>query len=138
MKTAKEFFEQVQGEETAILATASDGEVTMRTVSPVCVGDAILIFTSPQSCKYRQLQENPNCCLAIGGVYVRARAEFAGPTMAEHNASLRKLYCEKFPGAFDENMEYGGIGCDFILLKPVTLSGWSYENGAPTPISFDF
>lgn len=138
MKTVNDFLEHIKGEETAVLATASGGMVTMRTVSPVCTEDAVLIFTSPQSCKYRQLKENPNCCLSAGGYYLQARAEFAGPTMKEDNASLRELYNAKFPGAFDADMDFGGRDSDFILFKPVALSGWSYESGRPVPVSLIF
>ncbi len=136
MKTMSDFFEYIKGEETAILATASDGIVTMRTVSPVCTGDAVLIFTSPQSCKYRQLKENPNCCLSVCGYYLQARAEFAGPAMQEENASLREIYDAKFPGAFDEGMEFGGRDSDFILFRPVSLSGWNPESGEPVSLVF--
>lgn len=136
MESVTEFFEQVKGEETALLATSSGGSVTVRTVSPVVCGDAILIFTSPQSRKYRQLQENPNCCLVIGGSFLEARAEFAGHAMADGNEALRSCYDEKFHGAFDADIEFGGRDSDFILFRPVALSGWDYKSGAPVPFQF--
>lgn len=138
MKTLKEFLERVKDEEIAVLATSADGIVTMRTVSPVCTEDAILIFTSAQSNKYRQLKANPNCCLAIGGLYLQARAELLGPTMKEENASLRTLYDAKFPGAFHEDIEFGGRDSDFVLLKPVALDGWEGENGMTAPFHCTF
>ena len=118
---------------TALLATASGGSVTMRTVSPVRMNGDVLIFTGPDSKKYRQLRENPNCCLAVEGFFIEAAAEFFGPTVKEGNGALREAYSAKFPGAFDEGVEFGGVGCEFILLRPFRVSGWEFSSGAPTP-----
>ena len=126
------FWESVKKEEGAFLATSANDRVTMRTVSPVFHDDAILIFTSPQSQKYQQLKVNPNCCLAVGGCFLEAKAQFLGHTMLDENSALRDVYAKKFQGAFDENIPFGGRTSEFILLKPVTLKGWKIENGEPT------
>lgn len=133
MDQVSRFFEAVKQELCMTLATASGGSVTMRTVSPVYQDGSILIFTAPGSLKYRQLKENPHCCVAVGGFFAEASAVFCGATMLDANAALRKAYCEKFPGAFDEGLAFGGRGAEFILLKPARLKGWAFENDIPTP-----
>lgn len=137
MESIKEFLESVKKEEAAVLATSSGGEVTMRMVSPVVCEDGILIFTSPQSCKYRHLQDNPNCCLAVGTLFLQLRAEFKGPTMGDDNEVLRSIYSEKFSDAFEIDTEFGGKKADFILLKPVKLTGWNFESGVPVPVCLE-
>lgn len=114
------------------LATASATSVTMRTVSPVFCDGNILIFTAPDSAKYRQLVENPNCCVEVGGFFAEAKASFLGKTMDTKNTVYRNTYCKKFPGAFNEGVPLGGRSAEFILLEPVKLTGWAYENDIPT------
>lgn len=113
------------------LATASEGRVTMRVVSPVRWEKDVLIFTHGDSLKYRQLKANPRCCLAAGGFFAEAEAQFLGATMLDENQPYRERYTEKFPGAFDEGVAFGGRDTEFILLKPSKLSGWTVEKGAP-------
>jgi len=137
MNELEQFWDSVKKEEAALLATSADGKVTMRTISPVYFKDAILFFTSSESTKYKQLQENPHCCVAVGGSFMEAYPEFHGKTMADENTALRNAYEEKFKGAFDKNMEYGGYHADFILLKPARIKGWRFENGIPTG-EFDY
>lgn len=126
------FWESVKKEEGAILATSANDNVTMRTVSPVWYKDAVLIFTSPESQKYQQLKVNPKCCLAVGGCFMEASAQFLGHTMLDENSALRDVYAQKFQGAFDENIPFGGRSAEFILLRPVRVKGWTFENGEPT------
>jgi len=135
----EKFWDGVKKEEVAFLATSVGKGVTMRTVSPVYYEDAILIFTNPASQKYQQLKENPNCCLAVNGCMMEAKAEFLGHTMSDGNAHLREAYSEKHKGAFDEGIMYGGRDSDFILFKPTLVKGWGYENGVPTgPFEYRF
>lgn len=126
------FYEGIKTEMAVTLATASDGSVTMRLVSPVYEPDGILMFTAADSLKYRQLRANPNCCIAVAGMFAEATAEFLGATMLDANQARREAYCRKFPGAFDEGIPLGGRAAEFILLKPVRLKGWAFENDVPT------
>lgn len=137
MKSIKEFFESVKNEESAVLATSDGTTVTMRQVSPVFCEDGVLIFTSPQSVKYGQLKANPNCCLFVGGAFLQAKAVFSGATMVAENAVLRAVYDEKFPGAFEDDTVFGGMHADFIMLKPLRLTGWNFESGAPVPFCLE-
>lgn len=137
MNTIKEFLEGFKNEESAVLATSDGRTVTMRQISPVICEEGILIFTSPQSVKYGQLKENPNCCLYIGNAFLQAHAVFSGATMQEDNAALRNLYDEKFPGAFEDETEFGGKHADFIMLRPVRLTGWNFETGASVPFCLE-
>ena len=118
-----QFYEIIKNEMSVTLATALDQSVTMRFVSPVYYKKSILFFTEPESLKYRQLKANPNCCIGAGNFFAEASAEFLGSTMSDHNEELRKVYCEKFPGAFDEGVALGGRTAEFILLKPTRLKG---------------
>ena len=127
-----QFDAAIQTEMTMLLATAGAGGVSMRPVSPAPYGDAVLLFTHADSNKYRQLTENPRCCMAVGGMFAEAAATFCGPTMARENAALREAYAAKFPGAFDEGVAFGGRDAEFLLLHPKRLSGWAFENGALT------
>lgn len=132
MKRIAQFYEAIKNDMEMTLATASKTSVTMRVVSPVYYDGNILIFTSPDSVKYRQLSENPDCCIGAGGCFAQAKAVFLGKTMADENMEYRNAYCGKFPGAFDEGVPLGGREAEFILFKPVKLTGWSYENDIPT------
>lgn len=139
MDQLEKFWESVKNEEAAFLATSAQDRVTMRTIGPVYYEDAILMFTDPASEKYRQLKENPNCCVAVGGGFMEARAEFHGHTMLDKNAPLRAAYEEKFNGAFDEGVEFGGRDAAFVVFRPVRVKGWSFENGVPTgPFEYEF
>lgn len=131
MKQVEEFWACVKKDEGGLLATSANDRVTMRVVSPVYYDSAILIFTSPDSLKYQQLKENPLCCISIGGSFLEAKAEFHGHTMKDENASLREVYSAKFNDAFDENLAFGGRESEFIILKPVRLRGWTFDNGIP-------
>lgn len=134
----QDFYNEIKNNETMILAT-SDGNVIMRTISPVYCDEKILFFTDSNSTKYKQLQKNNNCCISIGNFFLEAKAEFCGSTMSEENKNLRDIYSKKFPNAFDEDIEFGGRTSDFILLTPIKLTGWNYENGIPTtPIFIEF
>lgn len=132
MNQPERFYEAVHSAMAVTLATASGDSVTMRAVSPVVYDGAILIFTSADSVKYRQLAENPHCCIGVEGFFAQASAEFLGKAMAGENAEYRKAYCDKFPKAFDEDASFGARAADFILLKPIRLTGWAFENDLPT------
>ena len=128
----QQFFDLIQSEMAVSFATAADGRVSMRLVSPVRLDGAILLFTSSASLKYRQLAENPNACLAVGPFFAECTAELRGPTMADENQALRDAYCAKFPGAFDEGIPFGGREDDFVVLHPRRLTGWGFENDTPS------
>ena len=130
MDKIAEFYDIVKKNISVTLATASNENVSMRLVSPVYYEGKILIFTAADSQKYRQLKGNPNCCFAAGDLFVEAKAEFLGATMLACNGDLRLVYCEKFPGAFEENMAYGGRDSEFILFTPTKIKGWTGINDA--------
>lgn len=132
MDRIKQFHEAINREMVMTLATAAGTSVTMRTVSPVEYGGKVLFFTGADSHKYRQLRENPNCCMSVGSFFAEATAAFCGRTMLPENEALRKAYCDKFPGAFDEGLAFGGRDAEFILLTPTRLTGWAFENDQPT------
>ncbi len=131
MDKIEQFYEVIKKEMSVILATGDSNSLTMRVVSPVYFEGKILIFTAPSSMKYKQMKANPNCCISAGNFFAEATAEFCGATMLPENENLRAAYSEKFAGAFDEGIEFGGRNADFILLKPVRLSGWAFENDVP-------
>ncbi|MEA4964709.1 MAG: pyridoxamine 5'-phosphate oxidase family protein [Oscillospiraceae bacterium] len=126
------FFDAIKKEMAVTLATAAEGHVTMRLVSPVYDDGAILIFTAAETRKYQQLRLNPHCCIAVGNTFMEAAAEFCGACMLPENKGLRDAYCGKFPKAFDEGIRFGGRNAEFILLHPTRLTGWAFENDIPT------
>jgi uncharacterized pyridoxamine 5'-phosphate oxidase family protein len=132
MNQLEKFWESVKQEDSALFATSANESVTMRTISPVYHDGAILMFTAPTSLKYQQLKENPNCCVAVGGYFLEASAEFFGATMLDKNTVLRDVYSKKFSDAFSDSVEHGGRDAEFLLLKPKRVKGWVFENGAPT------
>ena len=132
MDNKERFFDLIKKEMTMMLATAGENSVTMRVVSPVYHKGNILFFTSPGSFKYAQLKGNPHCSVSVGLFFAEAEAEFLGATMLDANGELRDAYCQKFPGAFDEGIPFGGRADEFILLKPTRLKGWAFENDVPT------
>lgn len=132
MDKREQFFETIKKEMTMVLAASAGGNVSMRIVSPAYYPDGILFFTDAGSKKYRQLKQNPNCCISIGGFFAEATARLCGATMLPENTSLREAYCKKFPGVFDEGIAFGGRNAEFILLTPVRLTGWAFEDGSLT------
>lgn len=131
MSQIEKFWETVKTEQEVLLSTSENDRVTTRTVSGAYYQNAILIFTNPESLKYKQLKSNPNCSIAVNGYFVEAVAEFLGHTMLEKNSALRDIYSQKYEGAFDEGVEFGGRGAEFLLLKPVLVKGWIFENDIP-------
>ena len=134
MNQAKPFWDSIKNDEGVLLATAVQGSVTMRVISPVFYQDAILIATDADTKKYQQLKENPHCCLSAGGFFMEAKVEFLGAAMREENAALREVYAAKFSDAFDEGMLFGVRDSDFLLLTPVRLTGWGAVDGVPCPV----
>ncbi len=131
MNQIEKLWEIIIKEQEILLSTSANDRVTTRTVSPTYYQGAILIFTSPESLKYKQLKSNPNCSIAVNGYFIEAKAEFLGHTMLEKNTSLRDVYSQKYNGAFDEGIEFGGRTAEFILLKPVLVKGWTFDNSIP-------
>ena len=105
----EQFYDLIKTEMGVILATGTESSITMRLVSPVYYNGDILLFSAASSKKYQQLRANPNCCIAVGPFYAEASAKFLDSTMAEKNKELRDAYCAKFPGAFDEGVEFVGV-----------------------------
>lgn len=132
MDRKERFFAALRDGMTVVLATAGDGRVNMREVSPVPYEGGILIFTSTASVKYSQLRENPRCCIAAAGFFAECDAAFRGGCMLPENAPLREAYCRKFPGAFDEGVENGGREDDFLFFRPTRLYGWDFPDGRGT------
>lgn len=137
MKEVEKFWDSIKNDEMVVLATADGESVTMRVVSPVPYKDSILIFTDADSTKYRQLQQNPNCSMAVGSCFLEAKAEFFGPTMNDENAAMREAYSVKFNDAFVEGVPFGGRESEFVLFHPVRLSGWVMDEGGETGSPFE-
>lgn len=138
MTNLENFWENVKKEEFCVLGTVDGEGVAMRTVSPVYHEDAILIFTHPESDKYKQLKAHPQCCLAVGGAFMQATASFLGATMLDENEGLREVYAAKFQDAF-EDVPNNGRTSEFILLKPSVVKGWGFEGEIPTgPYEYTF
>lgn len=133
MDKFEQFWAAIGREMAVTLATSAQGRVTMRVISPVAYEGKLLLFTAADSTKYQQLRENPCCCIATGLFFAEAHAEFCGATMLPEHEKLRAAYSEKFPGAFDEGLEFGGRHAEFLLLTPTRLTGWAFENDTPTP-----
>lgn len=132
MDKVEQFYDTIKTEMTVTLATSDGDSVTMRVVSPVYYDGGVLIFTGHASRKYAQLRANPHCCIGAGLFFTEADAEFFGSTMSDVNKAMHDAYCAKFPGAFDEGVDFGGRECEFILLKPRRISGWAFENDNTT------
>lgn len=145
MNKQEQFYNMIKTEMGVILATGTESSITMRLVSPVYYNGGILIFTAASSTKYQQLRANPNCCIAVGSFYAEARAEFLNSTMAEKNKKFRAAYTAKYPDAFNDGVAFGGSNAEFLLLTPIKLTGWGFENdistadGVPTiPFEINF
>lgn len=132
MDKKEQFYEEVKKEQVMTLATGTANRVTMRIVSPAYYDGKILMFTNAGSKKYQQLKENPNCSVSLSSFFAEAVAEFCGACMLPENEKLREVYSQKYPGSFDEGVEFGGRDSDFVLLTPTRLSGWAFENDIPT------
>lgn len=128
MKHLTELCEAAKQSQTMILATTANDSVTMRTVSPVLYQEKILIFTSPKSRKYQQLQANPHCAFMINDIFVEATTQFLGATLAKENQAYQKAYLQKFNDAFDEKAAFNGCQAEFVLFTPQKITSWSFND----------
>jgi len=127
-----DFREVVKTEEKMYLATSANNHVLLRIVSPLLVGDKIIFYTGNHSNKYQQMKDNKNVGVYIGNYQLEGTVNFLGHYDTLENKEIKKLYKEKYIGAF----EYFVPGEDptkieFIEVNVKHLMGWVFEGENP-------
>jgi uncharacterized pyridoxamine 5'-phosphate oxidase family protein len=99
VRSASDFTSAVDGMfaklgECAIMALASskDGRVTVRNVSGVFYDGRIFFKTDMNFPKTRQLLENPNVAICVGGVQIEGEAKNHGLVTDEDGRVFERLY----------------------------------------------
>ena len=84
----KEALEFISANKKWVLATGADNHITARTMSIVNFGPDIYCQTSKNSCKYGQIQKNPNAALCCNNYQIEAKAVFCGRPMLKKNIEI--------------------------------------------------
>jgi len=136
----EDFKETVRKEEVMYLATTKNNDVSIRTVSPLLIGDnTVCFYTSHNSEKYDQLKANPKAAFCVG-MYGRYQAQgtvkFLGSVFNEENETIRELYKAKYHGAFEiaapgEDMHTN----EFIIIEIKLIKGWIFEGEMPVGLA---
>ena len=123
----------LEKEQSIVLATSSNDNVTARTMSHVNDGLTIYFQTGASSEKYQQIKINPNIAFAVGNMQIEAVAEICGhPNETPH---FIELYKTKFPGYYELYTNHK----EEVLIKatPRKIKFWKYIDGAPCVETID-
>lgn len=97
----EEFVKQIAKTEFGVLATAAGDFVTAREMMIVSDGLTIWCFTSENTRKFKQMQENKNVALAINNLQIEGIVTLKGAPLDEENAEFLRIFKEKFPKSYE-------------------------------------
>ena len=123
----KEAISFLEKEQSLVLATSTDDNVTARTMSHVNDGLDIYFQTGDASKKFMQIQANPRIALAVGYMQIEAFAEILGHP--GDNPRFIDMYKAKFPRYYEKYTNHP----DEIVIKanPTKISFYKYVDGTP-------
>ncbi|MEY8355221.1 pyridoxamine 5'-phosphate oxidase family protein [Lachnospiraceae bacterium 54-53] len=127
-------FGPLKGHEKMVLSTASNDRVSSRMMSIIILNEIFYFQMDRTFRKYGQLAENPHAALCKDNVQVEGICEELGHPLK--HPEFCALYKEHFPGSYER---YTFLENERLFsLKPQFAQMWTYENGEPFILKFDF
>jgi general stress protein 26 len=112
-----------------ILATASGGRVTARSVSIVNEGLRCYFQTDTVFDKYQHIIANPNVALCFGNIQIEGKAKVRGPVLAPKNQNIAGLYKQAHHRSY---LRYSHLKNEvFIEIQPSLVTLWKYIDDKP-------
>jgi general stress protein 26 len=112
-----------------VLSTASNGNISSRSMSIINKGLDIYFQTSKCYIKHNQMQENNNVALCYNNISIEGIAEEIGNWNDEKNKELMELYKSIHLGSFNA---YGLLEGQIVYkVTPKKIKLWKYINGTP-------
>lgn len=112
-----------------VLSTASNGNISSRSMSIINKGLDIYFQTNKCYIKHNQMQENNNVALCYNNISIEGIAEEIGNWKDEKNKELMELYKSIHLGSFNA---YGLLEGQVVYkVTPEKIKLWKYINGTP-------
>ena len=127
MELSKEIITLLEKNETIILATCADNQVTARTMN--LANDELTVYmqTSEKSTKGTQIKNNPKVALAICNMQIEAVAQFT--TDPKEIVLCSKKFRAKFPRLYEK---YADLPEEPTLVcKPLKIQLYKFIDGKP-------
>jgi|GEM_PF-241184 len=125
----EELIRVLETERTFTLATSADNHVTIRPMSHINDGLALLFQTGADSLKMRQIYANPSVALCVGAYQLEGTAMVLGHPLAKENAFFAKAYQDKHPLSFKSY----SAGPEEVVVRVAIHRArqWRYIDGKP-------
>ncbi|VYU55289.1 pyridoxamine 5'-phosphate oxidase family protein [Clostridium tertium] len=128
-KLKNEVIFNLENNRTWVLSTASDGNVSSRSMSIINKGLDIYFQTNKCYIKYNQITKNNNVALCFNNISIEGVAEEIGDWKDEKNKELMELYKSVHLSSFNA---YGLLDGQVVYkVTPKKIKVWKYINGNP-------
>lgn len=128
-KIKNEVIFNLENNRTWVLSTASDGNVSSRSMSIINKGLNIYFQTNKCYIKHNQMNKNNNVALCFNNISIEGVAEEIGDWKDENNKELMKLYKSVHLSSFNA---YGLLDGQVVYkVTPKKIKIWKYINGNP-------
>lgn len=128
-KIKNEVIFNLENNRTWVLSTASDGNVSSRSMSIINKGLNIYFQTNKCYIKHNQMNKNNNVALCFNNISIEGVAEEIGDWKDENNKELMKLYKSVHLSSFNA---YGLLDGQVVYkVTPKKIKMWKYINGNP-------
>ncbi|TGY40471.1 pyridoxamine 5'-phosphate oxidase family protein [Clostridium sartagoforme] len=128
-KLKNEVIFNLENNRTWVLSTASDGNVSSRSMSIINKGLNIYFQTNKCYIKHNQINKNNNVALCFNNISIEGVAEEIGDWKDEKNKELMELYKSVHLSSFNA---YGLLDGQVVYkVTPKKIKIWKYINGNP-------
>lgn len=128
-KLKNEVIFNLENNRTWVLSTASDGNVSSRSMSIINKGLNIYFQTNKCYIKHNQINKNNNVALCFNNLSIEGVAEEIGDWKDEKNKELMELYKSVHLSSFNA---YGLLDGQVVYkVTPKKIKIWKYINGNP-------
>ena len=128
-KLKNEVIFNLENNRTWVLSTASDGNVSSRSMS--IINKRLNIYFQTNKCyiKHNQINKNNNVALCFNNISIEGVAEEIGDWKDEKNKELMELYKSVHLSSFNA---YGLLDGQVVYkVTPKKIKIWKYINGNP-------
>lgn len=128
-KLKNEVIFNLENNRTWVLSTASDGNVSSRSMSIINKGLNIYFQTNKCYIKHNQINKNNNVALCFNNISIEGVEEEIGDWKDEKNKELMELYKSVHLSSFNA---YGLLDGQVVYkVTPKKIKIWKYINGNP-------